>query len=458
MIQKNSYCPAGSLQREYQEKLVSADEAVKCVKSGDRVHYGLFGGLVRDLDEALAKRTDELENVKVMTSIWNYSEPPAILRADPEAKHFKYLSTMFSALDRKMNKQGCCWFIPLQFRENPKLWAENVDGIDVAMLQVAPMDKFGNFNFGPQVAEYWGIFKTAKHIIVEVNDKQPIVHGIGNSINISQVDRIVEGSNQPLPNILGKAATDTDKKIAMNIVDKIESGSTLQLGIGGIPNYVGSMIAESDVDDLSVHTEMFVDAYVNLYKAGKITGNKNTNRGKMVFTFAMGSQEVYNFLDDNPLGFVAPVDYVNALDVIAANDKVVSINSCLQVDLFGQVNSESAGLQHIGGTGGQLDFVMGAFKSRGGKSFLCTPSVRKNKDGSLVSLICPTLPQGSIVSCPRSATHYVVTEYGAVNLKGMSTWERAEKLISIAHPDFREELIRDAEKMGIWKNSSKLQA
>ena len=202
---------------------------------------------------------------------------------------------------------------------------------------------------------------------------------------------------------------------------------------------------------------MFVDAYVHLYKAGKITGNKRTNKGKMVFTFAMGSQEVYDFLDDNPMGYVAPVDYVNAVEVIAANDKVVSINSCLQVDLFGQVNSESAGLQHIGGTGGQLDFVMGAFQSQGGKSFLCTPSTRTNRDGSVQSLIMPTLPQGSIVSAPRSATHYVVTEFGAVNLKGKSTWERAELLISIAHPRFQEDLIREAEKMGIWKNSSKVQ-
>lgn len=255
---------------------------------------------------------------------------------------------------------------------------------------------------------------------------------------------------------MAKEASEIEKKIAAHIVDKIESGSTLQLGIGGMPNYVGKMIAESDLGDLSVHTEMFVDAYVNLYKQGKITGNKNTHRGKMVFTFAMGSQEVYDFLDDNPMGCIAPVDYVNALEVIAANDRVVSINSCLQVDLFGQVNSESAGLQHIGGTGGQLDFVMGAFKSRGGQSFLCTPSVRRNSDGSLTSLIAPALPEGSIVSCPRSATHYVVTEYGAANLKGMSTWERAERLIGIAHPDFRDELVRAAERMGIWRTSSRV--
>jgi acyl-CoA hydrolase len=226
--------------------------------------------------------------------------------------------------------------------------------------------------------------------------------------------------------------------------------------MGAIPNCVADMIDESDIDDLSVHTEMFADAYVKLYNAGKITGNKNTHKGKMVFTFAMGSREVYDFLDDNPMGCCGPVDYVNALEVIGANDKMVSINDCLQVDLFGQVNSESAGLRHIGGTGGQLDYVMGAFKSNGGQSFLCTPSVRRNKDGETESLVVPRLPEGSIVSVPRSATHFVVTEYGAVNLKGKSTWQRAELLISVAHPDFRDGLVKEAEKMGIWKNSGKV--
>jgi butyryl-CoA:acetate CoA-transferase len=441
---------------EYKRKSVDADEAVKVVRSGDLVHYGLFCGIVRSLDVALAKRTEELRDVKVCDTIWAYDEAPAILRADPAAKHFKYMSTHMSALDRRMNKEGCCWFIPVQFRENTKLWAENVERIDVAMLQVAPMDRFGYFNLGPQVAEYWGIFSKAKHIIVEVNERQPITHGAENAIHISQVDQIVEGAGSPLPNLVAKPATDAEKKIASHIVERISSGSALQLGIGGMPNYVGSMIADSDINDLSVHTEMFVDAYVNLYNAGKITGNKNTHRGKMVFTFAMGSQAVYDFLDDNPLGYVGPVEYVNAIEVIAANDRVVSVNSCLQVDLFGQVNAESAGLQHIGGTGGQLDYVMGAFKSQGGQSFLCTPSVRQGKDGRKESLIVARLPEGSIVSTPRSATHYVVTEYGAVNLKGKSTWERAELLISVAHPDFRDELVREAEKMGIWKQSSKV--
>jgi butyryl-CoA:acetate CoA-transferase len=441
---------------EYKKKLTSADKAVQVIKSGDRVHYGLFNALVVDLDRALAKRTQELEDVIIMTTIWAYPFPPQILVEDPQAKHFKYISTHFSGFDRKMNKEGCCWYVPVTFRENPKYWAENVGDIDVAMFQVAPMDKHGNFNFGPQVAEMIGILKRAKVVIVEVNEKQPIAHGYENTINLANIDYVVHGSNPDMPIIKAKEASEEDKKIGSHIVTRINSGSTLQLGVGGLPNYVGAMIADSDINDLSVHSEMYVDAYLKLYNEGKITGNKNIDKGKMVYTFSQGSQDLYDFINDNPVVCVAPVDYVNALEVIAANDRVVSINSCLQVDLFGQVNSESAGLQHIGGTGGQLDFVQGAFKSKGGQSFLCTPSTRAKKDGSLVSNIMPMLPQGSIVTCPRTATHHIVTEYGIVNLKGKSTWERSELLISIAHPDFRDQLIKDAEKMGIWKNSSKI--
>lgn len=443
----------------YREKLVTAEEAVRAVKSGDRVHYGLFGGIVRELDQALALRTEELTDVTVYATIWGNEYIPAILQADPGAEHFHYCNTHFSALDRKMNKEGVCWFVPVQFRENPKLFAENVDGgIDVAMFQVAPMDDYGNFNFGPQIAEYWGILKKAKTVIVEVNKDMPVNHGMQNVINLSRIDYVVEGRGYPLNYLEAKPATDVELKIAEHIVPHIKSGSTLQLGIGGIPNTIGAMLAESDVEDLSVHTEMFVEAYLKLYQAGKITGSKNIDKGKMVYTFASGSRELFEFIDNNPITCVAPVDYVNDIGVIGSIDRMVSINSCLQVDLFGQVNSESSGWQHIGGTGGQLDYVLGAFHSKGGQSFLCTPSVRISKDGKKESLIRARLPEGSIVSVPRSAVHYVVTEYGAVNLKGKTTYERAELLISIAHPDFREELAKEAKRMGISRVSSRVLA
>ncbi|MDD6816247.1 MAG: acetyl-CoA hydrolase/transferase C-terminal domain-containing protein [Firmicutes bacterium] len=451
------WLPADQVQAAYKEKLVTADEAVKIVKSGDYLHYGLFTGVVVDLDRALAKRVNELEDVTICSTMWSYAEPPEILKADPKAEHFHYSSSHFTPIERKCNKAGNCWFLPVQFRENTKFYEECRPKFAVAMLQVAPMDKSGNFNLGPQVAEYWGILKNADKIIVEVNEKMIVNHGNENCINISQVDYVVEGSNTPLPTINAKEANEVEKAMAGHIVKLIESGSTLQLGTGGFPNYVGKLIAESEINDLSVHTEMFVDAYLHLFKAGKLTNNKKLNKGKMTYTFAMGSQELYDWIDDNQMMQVAPVEYVNDVDVISQNDKMISVNSCLQVDLFGQVNSESAGLQHIGGTGGQLDYVMGAFKSDGGKSFLCLPSTRTLKDGTKESLIRPTLPEGSIVSTPRSGVHYIVTEYGAVNLKGKNTYERAELLVSIAHPDFRDELIEAAKKMGIWKTCSTLQ-
>ena len=334
--------PMDQVQNVYKEKLVTADEAVKIIKSGDYLHMGLFSGVVVDLEAALAKRAEELEDVTICTTMWSYAEKPKILQVDPESKHFKYSSSHFTGTERKCNKEGNCWFLPVQFRENTKFYEECRPEFAVAMLQVAPMDTSGNFNMGPQVAEYWGVLRNADKIIVEVNENMPVTHGNENCINISQVDYVVEGSNTPLPTINAKEANEVEMKMAEHIVKLIESGSTLQLGTGGFPNYVGKLIAESDIDDLSVHTEMFVDAYLKLFKAGKITGNKKLNKGKMTFTFAMGSKELYDWIDDNQMMQVAPVDYVNDVDIISKNDKMISVNSCLQVDLFGQVNSESA--------------------------------------------------------------------------------------------------------------------
>ncbi len=446
-----------TLLEQYRSKLVTADKAVKSIKTGDTVHYGAFCGAVWDLDQALAARVDVLEDLKTITTIWPYSEPPAIVKADPEAKRFKFNSTQFGAVERKMNRQGSCWYIPVQFREQLKYFTQDVD-LDVAMLRVAPMDKHGYFNLGPQVADAPAIVNNAKTVIVEVNEKMPVVHGMQNAIHISQIDFIVQGSNLELPVSIGKEATEVDRKIAAHIVERVRNGSTLQLGIGGLPNTVGSYICKSDIKDLSVHSEMFVDAFLNLYNAGKITGNKNLDRGKMVWTFAMGSKELYDFVDNNSLHHACPVNYVNEISTIAQIDNFVSVCSCLELDLFGQVNSETAGLLHIGGNGGQLDFVLGSYLSKGGQSFLCTPSTFKTKDGTVTSTIKPTLSQGSIITVPRQVTHLVVTEFGVANLKGKSTWQRSEALINIAHPDFQDELVKEAEKMGIWKNSSRVTA
>ena len=216
------------------------------------------------------------------------------------------------------------------------------------------------------------------------------------------------------------------------------------------------MLADSDLTDISAHTEMLVDAYADLFEAGKLSTEKTVERGTVLYTFAGGTKKLYDFIDGNPLCCNAPVDYVNDVHVISSMDNFISINSCIQVDLQSQVCSETVGCRQISGTGGQLDFVMGAYRSKGGKSFICTPSRRKLPDGTYESNISATLRPGSVVTTPRTATHYIVTEYGVADMKGRSTWERAESLINIAHPDFRDELIAEAEKMGIWKNTSKV--
>ena len=246
-------------------------------------------------------------------------------------------------------------------------------------------------------------------------------------------------------------ADEVDRAVAKLIVEQIPNGACLQLGIGGMPNAVGEMLAESDLKDLGVHTEMYVDAYVELAKAGKVTcARKNIDRGRQVYSFAAGTQKLYDYLDDNPACMSAPISYTNDVRTCAAIDNFISINNAVDVDLYGQVNGETAGIKQISGAGGQQDFVMGAYLSKGGKSFICLSSTHKDKNGNLTSRIRPTLQTGSVVTDTRVNTMYVVTEYGCVCLKGLSVWERAEKLISIAHPQFREELIREAEKQKIW--------
>lgn len=443
------------LASEYKKKLITADQAAAMVKTGDKLHFGLGCGAIVDIDKAIARRADELKDITVISTVAIREKPFETYLATTSNEQVRFASAHFNVHDRKMNRDGRCWYIPMMFCELPFLWVNNNNEIDIAMFQVAPMDSHGNFNLGPQVADMWGVIKSAKKIIVEVNENMPIAHGYQTQLNLYGIDYVVEGSNTPLAELPAKEPSEIDKAIASHIVPKIKSHSTLQLGIGSLPLCIGKMLADSDQRNINAHTEMFTDAYVDLFAAGKLTGNKPIDKSKAVYTFAGGTKRLYDFIDDNPICCNAPVDYVNNIATIAQIDNFVSINSCIQVDLYGQVCSESAGYQQISGTGGQLDFVLGAYQSNGGQSFLCTPSTRVGKDGQLESLISPVLPPGAIVTTPRMATNFIVTEYGAADLKGKTTWERAERLISIAHPDFRDKLIKDAEKMGIWKKSSK---
>ena len=424
----------------YRSKLTTADEAVKVIKSGDWVDYGFCTVHPRVLDEALARRAPELEDVKVRGGIALWK--PAIFDIEDPVHHIIYNAHHTGGFERKHIDTGACFYEPMRYSELPRYYYDHINPPDVAMFQVAPMDRHGYFNFGVSASHLKAICDTAKTVIVEVNQNMPrCLGGFGESVHITDVDMIVEGRNDPMGQLISAEPTEIDKAVAKQVVERIPSGACLQLGIGGMPNAVGKLLCESDLKDMSVHTEMYVEAFVDLSLCGKISGaNKSIDHGRQAYSFAAGSQRVYDFLDDNRMCMAAPVSYINDIRTVAAIDNFMSINNAVDIDLYGQVSSETSGVRHISGAGGQQDFVLGAYLSKGGKSFICLSSTYQKKDGTLASRIRPTLTEGSIVTDTRVNTMYVVTEYGCVCLKGLSVWERAEKLISIAHPDFREEL------------------
>ena len=446
-----------SFEKEYKKKSVTAEEAVKAVKSNSWVDYGWTTATPVALDHALAKRMPKLHGVNFHGGILVWE--PEIFKIENAAEHFTWNSWHMTGFERKQIAKGFAFYAPVRYSELPRYYRESTTfHTDVAMFQVSPMDEHGYFNFGPNASHMMAVCETSKKIIVEVNKNMPrCLGGAESEIHISKVDMIVEGDNQPM-GIMGGGgeATEVDKTVAKLIVNEIHDGACLQLGIGGMPNAVGSLIAESDLKDLGVHTEMYVDAYVAMSKAGKVTGaKKNIDRFRQTYAFGAGSQELYDFLNDNPECMSASVDYTNDIRTISALDNFTSINNAVNLDLYGQVNAESAGIKHISGAGGQLDFVLGAYLSKGGKSFICLSSTFTSKDGELHSRILPVLDTGSIVTDTRANTHYIVTEYGLADLKGLSVWQRAEAIISIAHPKFRDELIKAAEAQHIWRKSNK---
>jgi butyryl-CoA:acetate CoA-transferase len=441
--------------KEYNKKLITVNQAVKFVQSGDWIEYGFGLTSARDFDKALAKRTHELWDVNIRCDIGVY--PHYTAEADPTGEHFTWNSWHVAAQDKKYIGKNL-YYVPMKFHENPGMTRRNCDPINIAVIQVTPMDQHGYFNFGAAAVNNWAMIETAEITILEVNNKMPYcLGGVQESVHISRVDYVFESKNEPPMALCSEVPNPVEIEIAEHIMNKLYNGNCIQLGIGGISKTIGKMVANSDLKDLGVHTDVYADAYLEMVKADKITcAFKNLDRYKQVYSFVLGSRELYEYVNSNPGLASNSIDYTNDPRIIAQIDDFVSIHDCLEVDLFGQVCSESIGTRHISGTGGQLDFVEGAYKSKNGQSFLCLPSTYEKK-GKVYSRIKSILTPGAIVTDPRSATHMLVTEYGIANMKGKSTWQRAEALINIAHPDFRDELIEDAQIMKIWKRSNRVE-
>jgi acyl-CoA hydrolase len=421
---------------------VSAKEAAALVKPGDWVDYG-FGLCQPDLfDRALAARASELSDVKIRSALT--LSPRATFEADPHGRHFHFFNWHFSAYDRKQHDVGRCNYIPMNFGETPDYYRRFIDPVDVVCIKTAPKDDHGFYNFGCSTTYLEALTERARMVIVEACETMPRVCGPANGIHAGDVDFVIDGGAGPLAQMSPAPASAIDREVARLIAGEIEDGACLQVGIGGMPNAVCSMLCKANLRDLGVHTEMLVDGVADLIQAGVVTNTrKQIDAGLTVFSFAVGSEPLYHLIDRNPKFAAYAVDYTNLPANIAQNDRVVSINNTTQMDLQGQAASESSGARHVSGTGGQLQFVRGAYASRGGKSFICLSSTYE-KSGVRQSRIVATLTPGNIVTTPRTDTMYVVTEYGIANLKGKSVAERAKALISIAHPEYREQLSREA--------------
>lgn len=421
---------------------ISAAEAAALVKSGDWIDYGVTFSQPDVFDRALAARKGELRNVKFRSCI--SVRPRAVLEADPEGESFIWFSWHFSGYDRQKHDAGISHYIPVNLGEVPDYYRRFMEPVDVAVLKVCPMDADGYFNFSGTNLWHRAIVECARTVIVEVTRGLPYVYGVSNGVHASEIDYIIDGDDAPPPELASSPPSEIDRAVAARIAEEVEDGACLQVGIGAMPNAVCSMLMASGAKNLGVHSEMLTDGMIELYRAGRITNAaKAVQPGKVVFSFTLGARELYATIDRNPDFLCCPVDHINPPHIVMRNDRVVSINNTTQIDLQGQAASETDGHRHLSGTGGQLQFVRGAYASNGGKSFICLSSTYE-KRGTRRSRIVLDLTPGNVVTTPRSDMMFVVTEYGIVNLKGKSVADRARAMISIAHPDFRADLERQA--------------
>ncbi|HOK07118.1 MAG TPA: acetyl-CoA hydrolase/transferase C-terminal domain-containing protein [Syntrophales bacterium] len=445
---------------EYGRKLVSAEYAASLVKDGMWLDFGTVQA-PRAFDRALAERVGDLKNVKIRAL--GHLTPLEVMEKDPEAKSFWLGNWHILGWTRKYIAENRGTHIPYNFGETARIYREDID-VDMAVQTVTPMNKHGYFNFGPLCNFKKAVFSKAKIKVVEVMEDMPWCYGgYDECIHISEVDWVIENKTDKLVTIPSPVATDTEKKIAEYIADMIpKDGPCIQIGIGGLPDTVLRLLADSGVHDVGIHTEMVTEAMMELHEAGLITGKKKTFLPeKIVWAFSIGSRKLYDWLDHNPALAIYPVEFTNDPNIIAMNKDLISINACLGVDLQGQVSSESIGPHEYSGTGGQLAFVRGAYYRAtkgqpplgypGNKSILAFPSTYRDKEGKLRSRINPTLPPGEIVTVPRVDVSYLVTEYGVAYLKGLSIPERVLAITKLAHPDFRDGLLEEARKMH-WLN------
>lgn len=413
----------------YQQHQITADEAVAKIRSGNRIVIGHACGEPAHLVRAMVRRAAELENVEVVHMVamgeCAYVEPGM-------EKHFRHNAIFVGGKTRDAVNSGRGDFTPCFFFEVPRLFHTTIP-LDVAMITVAPPDENGMVSLGVSVDYDFEAVKTAKLVIAQVNDQMPYTYG--SLIPVERINYFVEHS-EPIIELQPPRVGDVERAIGENCATLIHDGDCLQLGIGAIPDAVLGFLKEKK--DLGIHSEMFSDGVVDLVRAGVITNRRKTlNPGKLVANFLMGTKKLYDFVNHNHDVLVLPVDYVNHPAVIAKNDNLVSINSCVQVDLMGQVSAESIGAQQISGVGGQVDFIRGAALSKGGRAVIAMPSTAAK---GTVSRIVPLLDEGAAVTTSRNDVDYVVTEYGIAHLKGRTLQERAKALIQIAHPDFRDSL------------------
>jgi itaconate CoA-transferase len=431
----------GTYAENYQQKLTTPEQAVAKIANGSTIVHGLTIAEPPALLAAIADRAraGELNDLKIYS--FNPQKHVAETVFAPDlCDCIQAYSWFVSGSDRPKVKVGLNYYVPIYLHQIPRLIRDYME-IEVTITTVSPMDKAGYFSFGTANDFTSTAARHCKQLIVEVNEHMPRVFG-DSLIHISEVDAIVE-NHVPLLELIPPASKPEDPAIGESIAELVPDGATIQLGIGGIPNAVARYLKGHT--DLGIHTELLVPGMVELIEKGVVTGRKKTlHPRKTVFTVAQGTKKMYEFMNDNPSMESYPASYVLDPSVIAQNDNMISINSILEVDLLGQCNAEYLAGSQFSGTGGQLDFVRGAFKSRGGKSILAFYSTAKN---GTVSRIVPRFPPGTMVTTPRMDTHYLVTEYGVVDLKNKSTRERALEILNIAHPKFRDDLLREAENM-----------